>query len=130
MHALDTDTVSYWLRGRGRVAARLASAEPSSIALPAIVLHELRYGMLRSAGSARLRDDLEAFLTALPILPFDAAAADAAARARLDLERAGMQVGPFDLLIAGTALACDATLVTHNTREFGRIRGLRLEDWY
>lgn len=128
--ALDTDTISYWLRGQGRVAERLSRAGPSAIAVPAIVLHELRYGMLRAGGSGRKRADLEAFLGILPVLPFDAEAADAAARARLELDRAGEQVGPFDILIAGTALASGATLVTHNLRGFGRIRGLPLEDWY
>ncbi|MGQ0384122.1 MAG: PIN domain-containing protein [Gammaproteobacteria bacterium] len=130
MYALDTDTVSYWLRGQGRVAERLSSAEPSAIAVPAIVLHELRYGMLRAGTAARKRAELEGFLGLLTVLPLDAPAAEAAARARLELERAGVQVGPFDILIAGTALASGSTLVTHNTREFSRIRGLRLEDWY
>lgn len=130
MFALDTDTVACWLRGQGRVAEFLSKADPTQIAVPSVVLHELRYRMLRTGGGTRKRTDLESFLAAVRVLPFDARAADAAAKARIELERTGQQVGPFDILIAGTALASGATLVTHNLREFGRIRDLRLADWY
>lgn len=130
MFALDTDTVSFFLRGQGRVAERLSLSDPANIGIPSIVLHELRYGMLRAGGGTRKREDLEAFLGAISVLPFDARSADAAAAARLELDRIGQQIGPFDILIAGTALASGAILVTHNVREFGRIRNLRLEDWY
>ena len=130
MFALDTDTVSFFLRGQGRVADRLAVSDPASIGIPAIVLHELRYGMLRAGGGTRKRDDLETFLRAISVLPFDARSAAAAADARLELDRMGQPIGPFDILIAGTALANGAILVTHNVREFGRIPNLRIEDWY
>jgi tRNA(fMet)-specific endonuclease VapC len=130
MFALDTDTVSYFLRGQGRVAERLSLSDPASIGIPSIVLHELRYGMLRAGGGTRKREDLETFLAAISVLPFDARSADAAAAARVELDRMGQQIGPFDILIAGTALASGAILVTHNVGEFGRIQNLRLEDWY
>ena len=130
MFALDTDTVSCFLRGQGRVAERLALSDPATIGIPSIVLHELRYGMLRAGGATRKQDDLEIFLGAISVLPFDARSAQAAAEARLELDRLGQPIGPFDILIAGTALASGATLVTHNVREFGRIQDLRLEDWY
>lgn len=130
MFALDTDTVSFFLRGQGRVAERLAMSDPASIGIPSIVLHELRYGMLRAGGDIRRRNGLATFLQVISVLPFDAQSADAAAEARLELDRAGQQIGPFDILIAGTALASGAVLVTHNTREFGRIPNLRIDDWY
>jgi len=130
MFALDTDTVSYFLRGQGRVAERLALSDPATIGIPSIVLHELRYGMLRAGGGIRKRADLESFLGSISVLPFDARSADAAADARIELDRMDQQIGPFDILIAGTALASGAILVTHNVREFRRIQDLRLEDWY
>lgn len=130
MFALDTDTVSFFLWGQGRVAERLSLSDPANIGIPSIVLHELRYGILRAGGGTRKREDLEAFLGAISVLPFDARSADAAAAARLELDRLGRQIGPFDILIAGTALASGAVLVTHNVREFGRIQDLRLDDWY
>ena len=61
--------------------------------------------------------------------PFDRAAARETARIRLELERRGIVSGPLDLLIAGTAFSRGGTLATNNTREFARIKGLKLEDW-
>jgi hypothetical protein len=54
----------------------------------------------------------------------------AAASIRADLERQGKPIGPYEVLIAGTALAARGILVTHNTREFERIKSLQVEDWY
>lgn len=62
-------------------------------------------------------------------VPFDGEAALESARIRIDLEARGMTIGPMDLLIAGTALSRGAILVTNNTKEFSRIKGLRLADW-
>ena len=53
-----------------------------------------------------------------------------AARLRFELEKQGRQIGPLDTLIAGTVLASGATLVTHNVKEFSRVAGLRIEDWF
>src|ERR1035437_4084251 len=78
----------------------------------------------------RRREALNLLARAVRILAFDEAAAKAAAAIRTELERKGRGIGPMDTLIAGTALANSATLVTHNTREFARVRGLRLVDWY
>ena len=130
MLALDTDTVSFFLRGEGRVAERLSLSDPASVGIPSVVLHELRYGMLRTGGGTRKRADLETFLDSITVLPLDARSAAAAAQARIELDRLGQQIGPFDILIAGTALAHGAVLVTHNVREFSRVPNLRLEDWY
>lgn len=131
MFALDTNTVSFLLRGEGRVAARLIATDPAQVAIPAVVVHELRYGLLRMGTTvARRREDLEAFLGCIRVLPLDEREAAEAAAIRVELERLGTPIGPFDVLIAGTARACGATLVTHNTREFGRIERLGVEDWY
>jgi len=63
-------------------------------------------------------------------VPFDSAAAEAAARIRVELETHGSSIGPLDLLIAGTALSRgDATLVTNNIQEFSRVPGLHVVDW-
>jgi tRNA(fMet)-specific endonuclease VapC len=68
-------------------------------------------------------------LSGLPQLPFDHQAAQQAARIRVDLEARGLLIGPLDLLIAGTALSHGAILATSNTKEFARVKGLRLADW-
>jgi tRNA(fMet)-specific endonuclease VapC len=127
--ALDTNTLSCYLRGEGRVAERLLALSPQQIALPAVVVYEINYG-LRRAGR---RAQLEAFgrmVEATTVLPFDTDAADHAARIRVELEAAGPPIGPTDLLIAATARRHRCTLVTHNTREFSRVPALAIDDWY
>lgn len=130
MYVLDTNSVSYFLKGRGRVADRLLALPPRSVGLPAIVLYELDYGASRSGAPRRLRERLDVLLGSLRILPFGEAEARTAARTRVALEKAGQPIGPMDLLIAATALEQGAVLVTHNVKEFRRVRGLRVEDWY
>jgi hypothetical protein len=63
------------------------------------------------------------------LLPFDWDSALKTAEIRFQLEKNGTKIGPYDLQLCGQALALDLTLVTHNTREFQRVTGLRLEDW-
>jgi tRNA(fMet)-specific endonuclease VapC len=130
VYALDTNSVSYFLKGRGGVAERLLAEPPRSVGIPSVVLYELDYGAARSDAPHGLRERLDVLLGTLRILPFGAAEARAAARIRLELEKAGKPIGPMDLLIAATVLEQGAVLVTHNTREFRRIQGLLLEDWY
>jgi len=93
-----------------------------------VVAYELEYGTLKIASPQR-RKILAGMLDGLEEVPFDRDAAREAARVRVELERHGRIIGPLDLLIAGTALSRGATLATNNTREFSRIKGLRLEDW-
>ncbi len=130
MYALDTNSVSYFLKGRGRVADRLLAVPPRTVGLPSIVLYELDYGASRSDAPRGLRERLDVFLRSLRILPFGEAEARAAARIRVALEKAGKPIGPMDLLIAATVVEQGAVLVTHNVKEISRIRGLRVEDWY
>ena len=130
MYALDTNSLSYFLKGRGRVGQRLLAQPPAKVGLPSVVLYELVFGATRSQAPPDLKARLEALLQSLPILPFGEAEARAAARIRADLETVGKPIGPHDVLIAATALAHGATLVTRNLREFRRVKGLRIEDWY
>ena len=93
----------------------------------AIVMHELFYGAFRSArveaNVARV-DGLR-----FEVVAFEREDARASGAVRAALATAGAAIGPYDVLIAGQALARGLTLVTHNTREFGRVEGLRVEDW-
>jgi len=130
LYVLDTNTVSYYLKGQGRVAQRLLAAAPAEVALPAVVVYELLYGAGRAQAPRSLRRGLDALLGTVGCLPFGDAEARTAARIRLGLETAGAPIGPHDVLIAATALANRGVLVTRNKREFGRVEGLRLEDWY
>jgi len=127
---LDTNTLSYFLRGNGGVAERLLEVEPSQVALPAPVVYEIEYGVRHARlGAARRRRIGEA-LTAFTVCPIDAAAARAAAELRVRAETRGTPLGPIDTLIAGIALAGGHTLVTHNLREFAQVDGLKFVDWH
>ncbi len=130
MYALDTNSVIYFFKGMGRVPERLLQTPPRSLAIPAVALYELEVGLAKSAAPARRRSQLEELLALLEVLPFGAAEAAIAARIRAELEQAGTPIGVLSTLIAGTALRHGATLVTRNLKEFQRIEGLALEDWY
>ena len=107
--------------------ARWRSVKVTNITLCSIVVYELRYGAELSSDPARGHGKLDVFLA--PSLPFDNGCARTCAEIRRALERTGERIGPHDLQIAAIALQYNLTLVTHNTREFGRISSLRLEDW-
>jgi tRNA(fMet)-specific endonuclease VapC len=128
--ALDTNTVIDFFRGRGRVAERLLAVRPSEIGLPAISAYETWVGVLGSRSAEQRTIQYQEFLAAIEVLPFDTATARTAAEIRLALQRRGETIGPMDTLIAATALANGATLVTRNLREFSRVPDLRIVNWY
>ena len=130
MFLLDTNTLIYFFKGQGRVAEHLFAVAPGEVAISSVSLYEIEVGIAKSAHPAKRRRQFDTFLTAVSVLPFDVTAARATARLRVDLERRGLPIGPLDNLIAGVALAHRATLVTRNTREFSRLPGLALVDWY
>lgn len=130
MYVLDTNTLIYFFRGQGKVAERLLATPPAEVAIPAVSVYELEVGIAKSAQPAKRRRQFDELVDAVTVLPFDRAAAVTAAGVRAALEKAGRPIGPLDTLIAGTALAHRATLVTHNTREFKRVSKLALIDWY
>jgi tRNA(fMet)-specific endonuclease VapC len=130
MYALDTNTVIYFFKGMGNVASHLFSLPPHEIALPSVVLYELQVGIAKSNSPEKRRSQLDELLTVVRVLPFTENETAISARIRAALEQAGTPIGSLDMMIAGIALANQATLVTHNTKEFSRIDGLRLEDWF
>lgn len=130
MYALDTNSVIYFFKGLGNIAERLLETPPREIALPSVVLYELEVGLAKSGNPTRRRNQLEELLSVVELLPFGKTEARASAKLRSDLELRGTPIGPMDLLIAGTALSHGAVLVTRNVREFERVAGLRVEDWY
>jgi tRNA(fMet)-specific endonuclease VapC len=128
LRLLDSNTLIHYLQGREPVVKRMKAASPRDLRLPSVAAYELAYGTLK-CGSDRRKGVMEAIFGDLAQAPFDAAAATEAANIRVELEAQGLTIGPLDLMIAATALSLGATLVTNNTREFSRIKGLRLEDW-
>jgi len=129
MYLLDTNTVIDLFKDRGEVAERLLSVPPGEIALSSVVLYELEVGVRKSRRPEANRRQIDELARLATPVPFGTAEARAAARIRADLESGGMPIGPYDTLIAATALANGAVLVTSNVEEFGRIAGLRTESW-
>jgi tRNA(fMet)-specific endonuclease VapC len=129
-YLLDANTGIQYLNGRSEaVRRRFESHRPEELVLCSVVKAELFYGAAKSARVAENLVRLDNFFSRFLSIPFDDSAADAYGRIRARLERAGTTIGPNDLLITATALSRDCTLVTHNQSEFGRVEGLRLEDW-
>ncbi len=128
-HLLDTDACIRVLRQRPGFVERLSLMAPSDCAVSMVTVYELYCGVEKSRDSERERKKVERFVSAIIELPLDRVAAETAARIRADLERQGQPIGPYDLLIAGQALASDLTLGTNNTREFQRVAGLKIESW-
>ena len=89
---------------------------------------EILFGIELNAQFSYLAS-IQALLRELPILTFDSSSALQAAKIRAQLQRIGRPIAAYDVLIAATALANNLIVVTHNTREFSRIGGLKVEDW-
>jgi len=130
MYLLDTNTLIYFFKGQGSVAEHLLALSPQQIAIPSIVLFELEYGIARSSSPEKRASQLKELVSLIQVLPFTSKEAQMAAQLRAELARTGQPIGPFDVLIAGTALAHQAILVTRNEKEFGRVSGLKIENWY
>jgi tRNA(fMet)-specific endonuclease VapC len=129
-YQFDTDICIHWLRGRSPgLKARVESVAPSEINISAVVRGELLLGAEQSADPRTTREEVLRFLQPFEIAPVDAAVARHYALVRAGLEKRGEAIGPNDLWIAATALACGATLVTGNTREFLRVPRLHVENW-
>ena len=117
-----------WAKRDAHFIARIQTSVPSELRISVMTEHELRYGIACNP-NLRLRPVLERMLTMLQKVMVDSDIAATAALVRADLRKQGQPIGPYDLLIAATALTHHLTVVTHNTREFSRVAGLRLEDW-
>jgi len=126
---LDTDTVSFWLRGEGRVAKRLLGVSPSAVCISSIVVQELELGAARRR-SKRLRRILDDFYDGIAIASYDADAARRYGSLAAQLLKSGTPIGVEDAMIAAHARSRADVLVTHNTKHFRRIRGLAVDDWY
>ena len=130
MYLLDTNTLIYFFKQQGYVAAHMQQVPAHEIALASVVLFELEYGLLRSTKPQDQKKGMDAARAAHQVLPLDDKSAKAAARLRYTLEVAGLPIGKVDQLIAGIAMANDLILITRNTSEFARVPGLRLENWF
>ena len=127
-YMLDPDTVSFALRGQGRVAERLLEHRPSDLCISSIALAELRYGA-EATRSRKLHRLISTFVESVEVVPFDQSAAARFATVAAALARRGEPIGTFHTLMAAHALSLQRTLVTNNTQHFARIVGLETENW-
>jgi tRNA(fMet)-specific endonuclease VapC len=125
---LDTDIVSLIVRNNSATIENLKTYENDEIFVSAITYAELMYG-IEKKGSANLADEVSMVLRKLSVKNFDIDSAKCYGRIRCYLEKSGSVLDNMDILIAATAMSVGAILVTHNTKHFARIKGLKVEDW-
>jgi tRNA(fMet)-specific endonuclease VapC len=123
-YVLDTNTLIYFFKGIGNIQSRLLNLPPNEIGV------ELEVGIAKSSSPRKRISQLKDFTELVNVISFGMAEAKAAAQIRAKLEKKGIPIGPYDILIAACAKANSLILVSHNIKEFKRIDGLRLEDWY
>jgi tRNA(fMet)-specific endonuclease VapC len=127
---LDTNICVDIIRERPQpVLNRFKTHAIGDIGISVVTLAELEYGVSASRRPAKNREALDLFLLPLELVAFDRRATAAYGRLRAALEKKGQMIGSMDLLIAAHAVSLDVRLVTHNAREFGRVPGLKIEDW-
>jgi tRNA(fMet)-specific endonuclease VapC len=128
-YLLDTNTCIAVMRGHPVAVQRLAAVAPGDCEISTVTAYELNTGVEKCTNPAQERRKVEFLLATVLETPFDPHAARESARVRALLESQGQPIGPYDVLLAGQALARSLVVVTDNTREFSRVPGLILENW-
>ena len=127
---LDTDTCIAIIKGKPpQVLRRFNAYKVGEIGISSVTLAELEFGVAKSLNQEKNQAALEEFVLPLEIASFDHEAARVYGRVRAMLEKKGTPIGSLDTLIGAHALALGVTLVTNNTREFSRVKGLTVVDW-
>jgi tRNA(fMet)-specific endonuclease VapC len=130
VYMLDTDIASYSMKGsNAEVLFRLQKVAVNDVCVSAITKSELMYGVEVSPRRAKDQERLEVFLRYFQVLDYPSDAALGYSQIRAELKAQGTIIGNNDMLIAAHARCLDLTLVTNNTREFGRVRQLKIENW-
>jgi tRNA(fMet)-specific endonuclease VapC len=130
MYLLDTNILIYAYRDLGQCRQKLKAQDDAHVHICAVNVAEIEYGIAKSSRPAGLQQFLNLIQMRYLLQPMNVEAARLAGQVRAKLERVGQPIGSYDLLIAGIALAHNLTVVTSNTREFERVPGLRVENWY
>ncbi|MGB8987595.1 MAG: type II toxin-antitoxin system VapC family toxin [Candidatus Sulfotelmatobacter sp.] len=129
-YMLDTDTCSYIMRrSHDAILKRLAKTSVSDVCISVIAKSELLFGVEVSPKRKQDEAALAAFLRYVEVLDFPDEASSHYAKIRADLKTRGAMIGANDLFIAAHARSLGLTLVTNNTREFKRVRGLSIDNW-
>lgn len=130
MYLLDTNIISYWMRGGQRIIDKIKCCSPTELSFSTITLAEIYYGIEKSpAKKKERRKKIELIKSQFDIYPFNERAAVKYGVIRARLEKHGQPISERDLQIAAIAVASRLCVFTHNTKEFGRIAKLNVEDW-
>ena len=130
IYIVDSNTCIYFMNGKyPSVKEKFLSISPKNIKISAIVKGELLLGAFKSQTRKQTTTKVEKFLKPFDVIDFTDKMSYNYAEIRCELEKSGKSIGANDLLIAATVLSVNAILVTHNTNEFSRVKGLKLEDW-
>lgn len=130
MYLLDTNIISYWMRGDKRIIDRIKKCAPVDLSMSTVTLAEIFYGIEKSPIKKKeRRSKIKKISSILSLYSFDEAAAGKYAVIRAQLEREGQVISERDIQIASIALANKLTIITHNVREFQRVNKLNVEDW-
>lgn len=127
---VDTNILVYAFKGQGGCRERINRTPAQSLAISTITVFEIEFGLAKSNNPSHLREFLQRLQQRCQLVGLDEPSAAHAGRLRAHLAALGQPIGPYDLLIAGIALAHNLTLVTRNTREFERVPGLKIENWH
>jgi tRNA(fMet)-specific endonuclease VapC len=128
-YLLDTNIVIYTMKNRPQQVKRRFEQHQGQMGISAVTIGELVFGAEHSQQIERNLADIEEMVARLEVLPFDTKAAYQFGQIRAALYRTGRPIGPYDMMIAGQAIASGLKLVTNNVKEFERVPGLLLEDW-
>ena len=127
---VSAHVVSDFVRGEATVKRRLVDTPHEQVAFSTVTVMEVSYGLaLAPARARRIRPLIEAMFRAVQTLALTVEDARAAGTIRAVLRNRGTPIGPYDILLAGCAMARGLTLVTANVRELGRVAGLSVENW-
>ena len=130
IYLLDTNIVGYWMRGDEKLINKIRRHKPSDLSICTITLAEIYYGIEKSPVKKKdRRNKIERIYSLLEIYPFDELAARKYAVIRTRLEKDGKVISERDLQIASISVANKLIVITHNVKEFKRIKNLDVEDW-
>ena len=130
MYLLDTNICIYLIKKKfSSLQQRIEKEQPYTIAISAVSVAELEFGIANSLYPEKNREALLEFLSPFEIIPFSELDCEAFGILRAHLKKTGKPIGPYDLQIAAQCLSRNYCLVTNNLKEFHRVKGLKIEDW-
>ncbi len=128
-YMLDTNIATYTIKNKPSEVREAFKAHDGQMCISSVTLMELVYGAEASAAVERNLRDIEGFAARLEVLPYDNEAAIHTGQLRAELKKIGRPIGPYDEMIAGHARSKGLVVVTHNTKQFENVPGIRLANW-